>query len=147
MKLTRRGHYSVKAMLDLAMAARDRPIPVREIAARQSIPVPFLEKLLIQLRQAGLVRSVRGVHGGYRLRRSPKDISLGDILAAVGETGEPLPRLTPHASQPQDWVAFALWRHLDRKVRDTLYAITLEDLYFDACSWQAAQGQGAGFVV
>jgi Rrf2 family transcriptional regulator, iron-sulfur cluster assembly transcription factor len=147
MKLTRRGHYSVKAMLDLVVWAKHEPASVREISLRQSIPAPYLEKLLIALRQAGLVHSTRGTQGGYQLRRSPKDISLGEILTAVGENTNPLPRLAPDAAQAADWVTFALWQRVSDKLKDALYSICLEDLYYDARSWQAAQGQETGFIV
>ena len=147
MKLTRKGHYSVKAMLDLVVWAKRKPASVREISDRQSIPAPYLEKILIALRKADLVESSRGVQGGYRLKRSPKEISLGEILSAVGEDTYPLPRLKPEEKLASDWVTFALWQRLDRKLKDVLYSICLEDLYFDARSWQASQGQSAGFIV
>ena len=147
MKLTRKGHYSVKAMLDLVVWAKRKPASVREISDRQSIPAPYLEKILMALRKADLVESSRGVQGGYRLKRSPKEISLGEILSAVGEDTYPLPRLKPEEKLASDWVTFALWQRLDRKLKDALYSICLEDLYFDARSWQASQGQSAGFIV
>ena len=147
MKLTRKGHYSVKAMLDLVVWAKRKPASVREISDRQSITAPYLEKILIALRKADLVESSRGVHGGYKLKRSPKEISLGEILSAVGEDTYPLPRLKPQEKLASDWVTFALWQRLDRKLKDALYSICLEDLYFDARSWQASQGQSAGFIV
>lgn len=147
MKLTRKGHYSVKAMLDLVVWAKRKPVSVREISDRQSIPAPYLEKILIALRRADLVESTRGVQGGYKLKRSPKNISLGEILVAVGEDPYPLPRLKPQAQLASDWVTFALWQRLDRKFKDALYEICLEDLYYDARSWQASQGQSAGFIV
>ncbi len=147
MKLTRKGHYSVKAMLDLAVSARSKPASVSAISQRQAIPAPYLEKLLIELRRAELVRSTRGTHGGYSLARSPKDISLGEILAAVGENANPLPRMSPDVQQADDWVTFALWQRLHLKLKDALYSICLEDLYYDARSWQAAQGHETGFVI
>ena len=147
MKLTTRGHYSVKALLDLTLQPRSQPTSVKAIAKRQDIPAPYLEKLLIELRRAGLVKSVRGAHGGYKLARSPADISLGQILEAVGETVNPLPRHTPEAEQAEDWVTLTLWHQLHQKLKEALYNITLEDLYFDARSWQATQGDSTSFVV
>lgn len=147
MKLTTRGHYSVKAMLDLSLQPGKKPTAVSAIAARQDLPAPYLEKLLIELRKAGLVDSVRGAHGGYRLTRPPAQISLGEILAAVGETIAPLSGHEPTADQAEDWVTFSVWRRLHQKMKDVLYQISLEDLYYDARSWQAAQGDGASFVV
>lgn len=147
MKLTTKGHYSVKAMLDLALSVGDRPTSVRAIAQRQDLPAPYLEKLLIELRRAGLVESVRGAQGGYQLTRSPAEISLGQILDAVGETIEPLPRHTPDTEQTGDWVTFTLWQRLHQKLKEALYSISLEDLYYDARSRQASQGETGSFVV
>jgi Rrf2 family protein len=147
MKLTTRGHYSVKALLDLSLQPKYGPVSVRAIATRQDIPAPYLEKLLIEMRRAGLVESIRGVQGGYKLARSPAQISLGEILAAVGETIEPLPRHHPEPGQAEDWVTFTLWQRLHQKMQEALYSITLADLYYDARSWQAAQGEVTSFIV
>ncbi|MEP0753015.1 Rrf2 family transcriptional regulator [Trichocoleus sp. Lan] len=147
MKLTTRGHYSVKALLDLSLQPGYGPTSVKAIATRQDLPAPYLEKLLIELRRSGLVESVRGAQGGYQLSRVPAQISLGQILEAVGETIEPLPRHTPDAELAEDWVTFTLWHRLHQKLKEALYSITLADLYYDARSWQAAQGEETSFVV
>jgi Rrf2 family transcriptional regulator, iron-sulfur cluster assembly transcription factor len=147
MKLTTRGHYSVKALLDLSLQPKSEPVSVKAIALRQDIPAPYLEKLLIEMRRAGLVQSIRGAAGGYKLAMSPDKISLGHILEAVGETIEPLPRHSPTKTQAEDWVTFTLWQRLHQKLKEALYAITLADLYYDARSWQAAQGETTSFVV
>ncbi|EKV00760.1 Rrf2 family transcriptional regulator [Leptolyngbyaceae cyanobacterium CCMR0082] len=143
MKLTTRGHYSVKAMLDLSL--QPRLASVKLIAQRQNLPAPYLEKLLIQLRQAGLVESVRGSRGGYRLAKAPSHIYLGQILDAVGEPITPLELASPEKAE--DWVTLTLWRKLQEKLRETLYKISLEELYYDARSWQAAQGEDTNFMV
>ncbi|HEY9910035.1 MAG TPA: RrF2 family transcriptional regulator [Thermosynechococcaceae cyanobacterium] len=147
MKLTTRGHYSVKALLDLSLQPRYGPASVKAIAQRQDLPAPYLEKLLIELRRAGLVQSIRGSQGGYQLARSPAQISLGEILQAVGESVQPLPHHTPDGSHAEDWVTFTLWNRLHQKLKEALYTISLEDLYHDARSWQAAQGEAPSFVV
>ena len=147
MKLTTRGHYSVKALLDLTLQQELGPTSVNAIAQRQKLPAPYLEKLLIEMRRAGLVESIRGAQGGYQLARSPAKISLGQILEAVGENIEPLPRHQPDAEQAEDWVTFTLWNRLHQKLKEALYSISLEDLYYDARSWQAAQGEETSFVV
>ncbi|MEB3883925.1 Rrf2 family transcriptional regulator [Lyngbya sp. CCY1209] len=147
MKLTTRGHYSVKALLDLALDREIGPVSVREISRRQNLPAPYLEKLLIEMRRAGLVRSVRGARGGYQLARPPAQISLGQILEAVGETIEPLSNHIPDAEQAEDWVTFTIWNRLHQKLKEALYSISLEDLYYDARSWQATRGEETGFVV
>jgi Rrf2 family protein len=147
MKLTTRGHYSVRALLDLSLQPQYGPTSVRLIAKRQGIPAPYLEKLLIELRRSGLVTAMRGSQGGYQLARSPAHISLGQILEAVGEQIEPLPRYSPDISQAGDWVTFMLWKRLHQKLNEALYSISLEDLYYDARSWQASQGENANFMV
>jgi Rrf2 family transcriptional regulator, iron-sulfur cluster assembly transcription factor len=147
MKLTTRGHYSVKALLDLSLQPHFEPTSVKAIALRQDLPCPYLEKLLIQLRQAGLVASVRGANGGYYLARSPESISLGQILEAVGETLDPLPHHQADGTQAEDWVTLSVWRRLHQKVKEALYGISLADLYYDARSWQASQGEGHQFMI
>ncbi len=147
MKLTTRGHYSVKALLDLSLQRGYKPVSVRAIATRQNIPAPYLEKLLIEMRHAGLVQSVRGSKGGYKLALEPAQISLGQILEAVGETIEPLPRHKRAPAPAEDWVTFTLWERLHQKLKEALYTITLADLYYDARSWQAALGETTSFVV
>ncbi|MEG4047192.1 MULTISPECIES: Rrf2 family transcriptional regulator [Microcoleus] len=147
MKLTTRGHYSVKALLDLSLQPRYGPTSVKSIAKRQELPAPYLEKLLIEMRRAGLVQSVRGSQGGYQLARMPAQISLGQILEAVGETIEPLPRHFPDATQAEDWVTFSLWNRLHKKLAEALYSISLEDLYYDVRSWQAALGEETSFII
>jgi Rrf2 family protein len=147
MKLTTRAHYSVKALLDLSLQPGYGPVSVKEIATRQDLPAPYLEKLLIEMRRAGLVKSIRGSQGGYKLAHKPSQISLGQILEAVGETVPPLPRYEPDAEQAEDWVTFSLWKRLHQKLKEALYSITLADLYYDARSWQASQGEATSFIV
>ncbi len=147
MKLTTRGHYSVKALLDISLQPGYGPTSVRAIAQRQNIPAPYLEKLLIEMRRAGLVQSIRGMFGGYQLARSPAKISLGQILEAVGETIEPLPGYSPQTAQAEDWVTYALWNRLHQKLKEALYNITLEELYYDARSWQATLGEESSFII
>jgi Rrf2 family transcriptional regulator, iron-sulfur cluster assembly transcription factor len=147
MKLTTRGHYSVKALLDLSLQPNYRPTSVKMIALRQNLPAPYLEKLLIEMRRAGIVKSVRGAQGGYQLAHKPEQISLGKILEAVGETIKPLPNYCPDTTIAEDWVTFSLWQRLHQKLKEALYAITLADLYYDARSWQANQGEESNFIV
>ncbi len=147
MKLTTRSHYSVKALLDLSLQPGYGPTSVNAIADRQDLPAPYLEKLLIEMRRAGIVISVRGAQGGYQLADKPEHISLGQILEAVGETIEPLAKYSPDINMAEDWVTFSLWQRLHKKLKEALYSISLADLYYDARSWQAALGEENNFVV
>jgi Rrf2 family transcriptional regulator, iron-sulfur cluster assembly transcription factor len=150
MKLTTRGHYSVKAMLDLSLQPNYGPASVSAIAARQCLPIPYLEKLLIELRRAGLVESIRGVNGGYKLAKNPTQIALSDILIAVGESMV-VDRSEDNRSAGDnlatDWVTQMLWRRLNEKLQAALASISLADLYYDARSWQAAQGEVTNYII
>jgi Rrf2 family protein len=147
MKLTTKGQYSVKALLDLSLQPGYGPASTRAIAHRQDIPAPYLEKLLIEMRRADLVKSIRGTQGGYQLAQEPAKITIGQILEVVGETITQLPEQPDTPLQASDWVTFSLWRRLNQKLKEALYSITLADLYYDARSWQASIGEEANFVV
>jgi Rrf2 family protein len=146
-KLTTRLQYSVKAMLDLSLHSNQQPIAVRTIAERQQLPAPYLEKLLIKMRRAGLVISVRGAQGGYKLARLPQKISLGQILLAVEGEPQSFVELEAASDRAEDWVSLCLWQRLNNRIQEAINGVTLADLYYDARSWQAAQGEKANFIV
>ena len=82
-KVSTRGDYAARALLSLALHGDDRPTSVKEIAERTNLPQPYLEQILLAVKGAGLVRSKRGVGGGYVLARPPEEITVAEILAAV----------------------------------------------------------------
>ena len=87
MKLSTKGRYAMVALADLAMRDAGRGLtPLAELSQRQDISLAYLEQLFVKLRRAGLVDSVRGPGGGYRLARPPAEIRVSDILEAVDET-------------------------------------------------------------
>lgn len=83
MKLSTRGRYGTRLMIDLAQHYAMGPIPLNEIARRQDLSAKYLEQLIILLKGAGLIRSVRGRRGGYMLARKPEDINLGEIVETL----------------------------------------------------------------
>ena len=85
MKLTTKGRYAVMAMADLASYSKDKPVSLSEISSRQNISLAYLEQLFIHLKEDKLVRSVRGVKGGYALDKPASDIKLSNIFQAVNE--------------------------------------------------------------
>ena len=101
----------------------------------------------MKLRKAGLVQTVRGPQGGYRLARAPQEITLGAILRAVGEHQALVDKWTPDPTTSSDWVALALWRRLGAQMAQALEQVTLQDLYHDARSHQAAQGKDTDFII
>ncbi|MEZ5266926.1 MAG: Rrf2 family transcriptional regulator, partial [Acidimicrobiales bacterium] len=130
MKVSTRGDYASRALLSLALHADDgRPNSVRDIADRTGLPQPYLEQILLALKGAGLVRSKRGVGGGYILARPPAEISLAEIVGAVdgpiaaGDFGE------PHANGACDHegqcVLLAIWGDMGARMRELLNSISL----------------------
>ena len=85
MKLTTKGRYAVMAMADLASYSKDKPVSLSEIAIRQNISLAYLEQLFIRLKDKKLVKSVRGVHGGYVLNLPASEIKISNIFFAVNE--------------------------------------------------------------
>lgn len=86
MKLSTKGRYAVVALADIALQQGDIPVKLSEISRREDISLPYLEQLFVKLRRAGLVDSVRGPGGGYRLARPPSEIRITEVLTAVDET-------------------------------------------------------------
>ncbi|WP_089275993.1 Rrf2 family transcriptional regulator [Antarctobacter heliothermus] len=86
MKLSTKGRYAMVALTDIAMQPSDGLVTLGDISRRQDVSLPYLEQLFVKLRRAGLVESVRGPGGGYRLARPPAEIRVVEVLAAVDET-------------------------------------------------------------
>ena len=85
MKLTTKGRYAVMAMADLASYSKNKPVSLSEISIRQNISLAYLEKLFVHLKENKLVKSVRGVKGGYALEKPSSEIKLSNIFYAVNE--------------------------------------------------------------
>lgn len=131
--MSTRGDYASRALLSLALHRDDpRPTSVRDIAERTALPQPYLEQILLALKGAGLVRSKRGVGGGYVLARDPSEITLGQIVSAVdgpivaGDFG------APHQNGACDHegqcVLLAVWSDVGEHMRQHLDSYTLADM-------------------
>lgn len=83
MKLSTKGRYGLRAVLDLALNGESEAVALSGIAERQGISISYLEQLIAKLKRAGIVNSIRGAQGGYILAKKPEDISVGDILRAL----------------------------------------------------------------
>jgi len=133
MKVSTRGDYASRALLSLALHANGgTPTSVRDIAERTGLPQPYLEQILLALKGAGLVRSKRGVGGGYVLARDPADITLAQIVSAVdgpiviGDFGEPHQNgACDHEGQ---CVLLAIWADVGVQMRHLLEGQTLADI-------------------
>ena len=129
MRLTTRGRYAVTALLDLALQPADQTITLAEIAARQSISVAYLEQLFAKLKRQGLVSSVRGANGGYRLARSAHDIAVLEIIKAVNESVDAT--RCDHKGNCQNGamcLTHDLWQDLSNHIEHYLAGITLASL-------------------
>jgi Rrf2 family protein len=131
-KVSTRGDYASRALLSLALHGGQNPTSVRDIAERTGLPQPYLEQILLALKGAGLVRSKRGVGGGYVLARAPADITLGQIVSVVdgpiqaGDFGEPHQNgACDHEGQ---CVLLAVWADLSDHMRQHLDSFTLADM-------------------
>jgi Rrf2 family iron-sulfur cluster assembly transcriptional regulator len=128
---TSKVDYALRALLDLAAQPTGQPAQSREIAARQDIPESYLNQLLVLLRRAGLVRSVRGAAGGYVLGREPRHLTVADVVSALHGhdfLGEP-PEGASKA--PAAWVICNLHERLNQCVRRILTETTLSDLVLE----------------
>lgn len=125
MKLSAKAEYACLAMLALARhRLNEPPMRIREIAESQSIPERYLVQILLHLKGAGLVSSVRGASGGYRLTRAPDRISIGEVLLAIDGPEEP-PR-DPQA--PEARALASVWEEIRRAEQQVLERISLADV-------------------
>ena len=125
---TAKVDYALRALLDLAAQPSGRPTQSREIASRQDIPESYLNQLLVVLRRAALVRSVRGAAGGYVLGRPPHLLTVADVVSAL-HGSELLGEVTGDGpAVPAGWVLRNFYNRLNETVRRELEATSLADL-------------------
>jgi len=129
MRLTTKGRFAVTAMLDLALNETDKPVTLADISDRQGISLSYLEQLFSRLRRGGLVKSVRGPGGGYRIAKKHGEISVSEIISAVDELidatqcGGRENCHDGHACMTHD-----LWSSLNVKILEYLSGVSLADL-------------------
>lgn len=129
MRLTTKGRFAVTAMLDLALHEVDKPVTLAGISERQGISLSYLEQLFSRLRRNGLVKSVRGPGGGYRIAKQYAEISVSDIITAVDELidatqcgGE------ENCHEEGRCMTHDLWANLNSKILEYLSGVSLADL-------------------
>ena len=132
MKLSTRGRYGLRAMFDLAMNQAQGPIPLNEIASRQNISESYLEQLFATMRKAGLVKSVRGVYGGYLLGAPSDKIYIGQILRTLEGNIAPADCVSdediPECSGADACVTRIIWEKIRDSINQVVDSITLEDM-------------------
>jgi Rrf2 family protein len=126
--ISARTEYACVAMLDLARHfEQDDPVRIREIAGRHGIPSRFLVQILLQLKAAGLVQSIRGAGGGYRLAREPQEITLLDVMRVINAQPEKIAGNATSNSAVSE-VLQGSWQHVSDAGTELLEALTLGEL-------------------
>ena len=132
MRITTKGRYGVRAVLNLASSCHNRPITISHIAKEEQISPEFLEQIFFKLKKAGVIRSMRGPGGGFVLNRKISEITIKDILDAVGENVYPTPCTDKKALENCPRVNVCalskIWSRLSAKVEEFLEGHTLKDI-------------------
>jgi Rrf2 family protein len=131
MRISSKGDYGLRALFDLAQRYGEGPVQSEEIATRQGIPVNYLNQLLITMRRAGLIDSLRGPQGGHMLARSPDAISLLDVLTALEGPLLPTEPAREHLppAQPDDHALVdEVWASMRSRIEQIFAELTLDDL-------------------
>jgi Rrf2 family iron-sulfur cluster assembly transcriptional regulator len=132
MRLTSKGRYAVRAILDLTFNSNGKPVRLQEISERQKISLHYLEQLFRRLRKGNVVKSVRGPGGGYLLARSMDDIAVKDVLLSVGENINPARDIVGPVDSKESTVEFVLtksyFENLAVLMQEYLETTTLGDL-------------------
>lgn len=142
MRLTSKGRYAVTAMLDVALHSNTGPVSLADISQRQEISLSYLEQLFSRLRKAGIVTSVRGPGGGYKLAHSADEIAVGMVIDAVNESVD-----ATKCNGKSDCqgglrcLTHTLWRDLSVRISSFLNDITLAQLMKDGAVKQVADRQ------
>ena len=131
MKISTKGRFALRLMIDLAQHDAAGYIPLRDISKRQEISAKYLEQIVVQLSRAGLVTSTRGAQGGYQLARHPAEYTVGEILRITEGSLAPVACLDHdpvECSRADECITLGIWRGLYDIVNKYLDSVTLEEL-------------------
>lgn len=133
MKLSTKGRYGLRAVLDLALHSQDEVVPLSEIALRQNISISYLEQLISKLRKAGIVKSIRGAQGGYLLAKDPNKLSIGEILRALEGNLNPVDCANADGSgevcnAADQCVTKLVWMRISDSINSAVDSIMLSEL-------------------
>ena len=138
MKISTKGRYALRLMLELAIHSEGSAVPLRDVAQRQEISDKYLEQIVTQLSRAGLVRSVRGAGGGYLLTRTPEGYTVGEILRVLEGSLAPVSCAdgVGCCERADRCVTVEVWREIQATVDGVVDHLTLADLvrrYHEKC--------------
>jgi Rrf2 family transcriptional regulator, iron-sulfur cluster assembly transcription factor len=126
MRLSTKGRYAVTAMLDLAIHYDEGPVTLAGISETQGISLSYLEQLFVRLKKGGLVEGLRGPGGGYRLAHAPEDISIAQVITAIGEgIDATVCGGSEDCQDGQRCLTHALWERLGNEIHDFMHGISL----------------------
>lgn len=132
MKLSTKGRYGLRAIIDLARYSEEAPVSIGCIAQRQSISESYLEQIVAMLRKAGLVKSIRGASGGYVLAKGADEISVGDVLRVLEGSLEPVKCAAFYSEEgcaaSDGCVTKYVWKKINDSINDTVNGIMLDEL-------------------
>lgn len=139
MRISTKGRYAVRLLLDIAIYDEVEPVRLKDTAERQNISMKYLEQIISVLVRAGFVKSIRGPQGGYRLVKEPKDYTVGMILRQVEGSLAPVSCLEDDVNQCErqaGCVSLRIWKELDEAINSVVDKYTLQDLI----DWQEELG-------
>lgn len=143
MPFTQKTVYALRAVFQLTRRQGKGPIPIPVVAEAQAIPPRFLEAILLQLKGAGILESVRGIRGGYRLARPAEEITVGHVLRAMGESVSPVSclggKMQDNCPMQDDCVFLPMWE----RAHEAMLAVYDGTSYADLLDKEKAQGQDA----
>lgn len=130
MKISTKGRYALRVMIDLAINSNEKFISLKEIATRQEISNKYLEQIIAILNKAGYLETARGNNGGYKLARKPSEYVVGDILKATEGDLAPTYCLTEQGicTRKENCKTYSFWEGLDNVINEYVNSKTLEDL-------------------
>ncbi|MEN7973716.1 MAG: Rrf2 family transcriptional regulator [Verrucomicrobiota bacterium] len=131
MRLSTKGRYATRILLCIARLQGDQPVPKKRIAEQEGISTDYIEQIIVPLKNAGLVNSVRGLRGGFRLAKEPKDITVFDVLAASEGDINLVGCLAEGCSKSDTCVVQRVWQGASDVLREYFSEITLQELYDD----------------
>ena len=131
MKISTKGRYALRLMIDLAMNSVGEPVSLKDVAKRQGISEKYLEQIISVLNRAGYVKSIRGAQGGYLLRRAPEEYTVGMILRLTEGSLAPVTCVEDGdfpCERQENCVTVILWKKINDAINSVVDSITLQDL-------------------
>lgn len=129
MKISTKGRYALRVMIDLAVNDKGDYVSLKDISNRQEVSLKYLEQIMAMLNKAGYVKSTRGNNGGYRLAKSPEEYKVGDILRKTEGDLAPIACVNgEECGKRENCKTFKFWQRLDNVINEYVDSKTLADL-------------------